>query len=205
MTGTFLLFAAVILAYTNGANDNFKGVATLYGGKVLSYSAALRWAIVTTMAGSLTSLFLASKLVKLFSGHGIVNSAVLADPRFLIVVALSAGIVVLTATVLGMPVSTTHSLLGSLAGAGIVSGGLASWTVLGKSFLFPLILGPVVAVGITLILYKMLHVFRLGLGIDSSFVFASVTRRKPLSARRASTQFEAREPGLPCGRNSTAE
>jgi phosphate/sulfate permease len=37
-----LLIAIVLaLAYANGANDNFKGVATLYGGGTLSYRQAL--------------------------------------------------------------------------------------------------------------------------------------------------------------------
>jgi PiT family inorganic phosphate transporter len=32
-SAVFLLVAALFLAYFNGANDNFKGVATLYGGR----------------------------------------------------------------------------------------------------------------------------------------------------------------------------
>jgi len=31
MTLTILLLAVLALAYANGANDNFKGVATLFG------------------------------------------------------------------------------------------------------------------------------------------------------------------------------
>lgn len=169
MQSVLLLLAAVFLAYTNGGNDNFKGVATLYGGKVVSYSTALRWAMITTMAGSLTSLFLASKLLKLFTGQGIVQPSVLADPLFLIVVALSAGIVVLLATFLGFPVSTTHGIVGALAGVGIASGGLTSWAVLGKSFLLPLILGPAIAVVATLFLYKAAHALRVRFGVNSAF------------------------------------
>ncbi|MEE8348745.1 MAG: inorganic phosphate transporter, partial [Acidobacteriota bacterium] len=36
-----LLLAAVFLAYANGANDNFKGVATLFGSQSSSYRQAL--------------------------------------------------------------------------------------------------------------------------------------------------------------------
>ena len=44
-----LLFAAVaFLAWSNGANDNFKGVAALYGSGIASYRKALAWATVTT-------------------------------------------------------------------------------------------------------------------------------------------------------------
>ena len=42
---TLLLFlAACFLAYSNGANDNFKGVASLFGSKTTSYGAAIGWA-----------------------------------------------------------------------------------------------------------------------------------------------------------------
>ncbi|MCZ6820702.1 MAG: inorganic phosphate transporter, partial [Calditrichaeota bacterium] len=47
-----LFIAALFLAYSNGANDNFKGVATLFGSKTTNYKTALRWATVTTFAGS---------------------------------------------------------------------------------------------------------------------------------------------------------
>ena len=40
-----VLFAAVLfLAYANGANDNFKAVATLYGSRTLGYRKAVAWA-----------------------------------------------------------------------------------------------------------------------------------------------------------------
>ena len=48
-----LLFAVLFLAYSNGANDVFKGVATLYGGGTAGYRTALAWATVTTLGGSL--------------------------------------------------------------------------------------------------------------------------------------------------------
>ena len=67
-----LLFAAIFfLAYANGANDNFKGVATLFGSKVLSYRRALFWASVTAFSGSICSVFFAESLVKAFSGKGL--------------------------------------------------------------------------------------------------------------------------------------
>ena len=42
MTLMILLLAVLCLAYANGANDNFKGVATLFG----SGTANFRWAVV---------------------------------------------------------------------------------------------------------------------------------------------------------------
>jgi PiT family inorganic phosphate transporter len=47
-----IVLAALWLAHGNGANDNFKGVATLYGSDMTSYRGALWWATATTFAGS---------------------------------------------------------------------------------------------------------------------------------------------------------
>ena len=48
----FIILAVCFLAYSNGANDNFKGVASLFGSGTASYRTAISWATVTTFAGS---------------------------------------------------------------------------------------------------------------------------------------------------------
>lgn len=57
----------LFLAYANGANDNFKGVATLYGSGTTGYKKALLWASITTFAGSLMALVLAQQLLSISS------------------------------------------------------------------------------------------------------------------------------------------
>ncbi len=53
----FLLIAAVaLLSFANGANDNFKGVATLWGAGRTSYRRALAWATGFTFLGSLVAV-----------------------------------------------------------------------------------------------------------------------------------------------------
>jgi len=42
ITLILLLLGTLFLAYANGANDNFKGVATLYGSQTLGYRPAKR-------------------------------------------------------------------------------------------------------------------------------------------------------------------
>jgi PiT family inorganic phosphate transporter len=121
-----LALAVLLLAYSNGANDNFKGVATLFGSGTARYGAALAWATVTTLAGCLLALVLAQGLVEAFSGKGLVPDAVAADPTFLLAVSLGAALTVLLATRLGLPVSTTHVSVGALFGIGAVSG-TARW------------------------------------------------------------------------------
>ena len=71
-----LFLATCFLAYSNGANDNFKGVASLFGSRTCSYRTAISWATITTFAGSITSIFLAQALLKKFSGKGLVPDAI---------------------------------------------------------------------------------------------------------------------------------
>ena len=58
-----LFLATLFLAYSNGANDNFKGVATLFGSGTTNYQTAILWATITTFAGGVASSFLAGALV----------------------------------------------------------------------------------------------------------------------------------------------
>ncbi|WP_333987642.1 inorganic phosphate transporter [Burkholderia orbicola] len=160
MTAMMILFlATVFLSYSNGANDNFKGVATLYGSGVASYRTAITVATVATIAGSLCSLVLASGLAQAFSGKGLVPPAISGSPNFLLSVALGAGATVILATFLGFPVSTTHGLTGGLVGAGFVAlGHTPNLSVLGSSFLLPLVFSPIAAVALTIPLYKGAHI-----------------------------------------------
>src|SRR5438445_2311966 len=137
---TAVLISVVFLAYTNGANDNFKGVATLFGCGTARYRTALAWATVTTLAGSLAALYLAAGLVEAFSGKGLVPDAVARSPDFLLAVSSGAAVTVLLATRLGMPVSTTHALTGALIGAGLPAAhGDVRFAALGQMFVLPLL------------------------------------------------------------------
>ena len=102
-----LIVAALCLAFANGANDNFKGVATLFGSGTMSYRRALTWATVSTLLGSLTAVFLAESLLKSFTGRGLVDAELASSVDYASAVALGAGLTVLLATFVGMPVSTT--------------------------------------------------------------------------------------------------
>jgi PiT family inorganic phosphate transporter len=164
---TFLLFAAVaFLAYSNGANDNFKGVASLFGSRTTGYRTALVWATITTFAGSVCSIFLAEELLKKFSGKGLVPDALVGSPEFLLSVALGAGLTVILATRFGFPISTTHGLTGAIVGAGFTAvGDQVKFGVLGAQFFLPLLLSPVIAVALGAAIYMVLRAVRLSVGI----------------------------------------
>src|SRR3954452_13711534 len=98
MTLAIIVLAVIGLAYANGANDNFKGVATLLGSGTTGYRRALAWATLTTLLGSLAAVLLAGELLTSFSGRGLVADALAADPRYVAAVALGAALTVLLAT-----------------------------------------------------------------------------------------------------------
>jgi PiT family inorganic phosphate transporter len=166
-----ILLAVFALAYANGANDNFKGVATLFGSGTTSYRKALLWATLTTFLGSLTAVWLAEQLLTSFSGRGLVEDGLTTDPQYLAAVGLGAGGTVLSATWVGMPVSTTHGLVGALIGAGWAAGPAISLRRLGGQFFLPLLVSPVVAITLTCLCYPLLHLARVRWGVSEQSCF----------------------------------
>lgn len=140
-----LLVLVALLAFANGANDNSKGVATLVGFGSARPREALAWATVTTAAGSAVSFWLAGGLIKSFS-TGLFAAGTL-EMSFFVAVVVGAFAWVILATWTGMPVSTTHAIMGGLIGAGLVRFGGASvkWSELGARFAVPLALSPVLS------------------------------------------------------------
>jgi PiT family inorganic phosphate transporter len=165
-----LFLATLFLAYSNGANDNFKGVATLFGSGTTNYKHAIGWATATTFAGSVCSIFLAEALVKNFSGRGLVPEALTISPQFLFAVALAAGLTVMLATVTGFPVSTTHGLTGALVGAGLAAVGTqVDFARLGNSFFLPLLMSPLIAAALGTAVYFLAHALRVRSGVTKEW------------------------------------
>jgi inorganic phosphate transporter, PiT family len=179
MTLAFLLLAVVFLAYSNGANDNFKGVASLFGSRTTSYGTALSWATVTTFAGSVCSIFLAQSLLRTFSGKGLVPDQYVGSEYFLLAVAMGAGATVMLATITGFPISTTHALSGAIVGTGLAAVGTQVHVgVLLQQFLFPLLLSPLLAVVLGAGIYVMFRLLRLRLGITKELCLCIGTEQR---------------------------
>ena len=161
-----MLLAVGWLSFANGANDNFKGVATLFASRTTNYKTAVNWAMITTLAGSVAALLLGTALIRAFSGKGLVGAEVLADRNFLLSVTLAAAATVFLATRLGFPVSTTHAIVGGLVGAGLMAPGGVELLLLGSRFALPLLIAPLLAVALTLPLYFLFAWGRKRLGVD---------------------------------------
>lgn len=150
-----LLATAVFLAFSNGANDNFKGFATSWGSGTLSYRTALILSNTATLAGGIASVIVADGLIKQFSGRGLVDDGIAATPAFSFAVAAGAGMTVTLATRLGFPISTTHALVGGLTGAGLASGSALQWHALGSGFMLPLLVSPLLSAALAFVFYAV--------------------------------------------------
>lgn len=165
-----LFLATIFLAYSNGANDNVKGVATLLGSQTTNYKFAIGWATIATLAGSICSIFLAGGLIKNFSGKGLVPDAIANATDFRLALAIAAGLTIMLATLTGFPISTTHGLTGALIGAGLVAiGNQVNFSKLVHSFFLPLLLSPIIAICLAAFAYTLLRYLRVRLGIQKEW------------------------------------
>src|SRR3989454_2936350 len=153
LTMSFLLIAAVgLLSFANGANDNFKGVATLWGAGRTTYKRALAWATAFTFLVSLVAIWAGGGLAAKFSGAKLVGKEIYTQMPFLAAVALAAAGTVLLASRLGLPISTTHVLTGALVGAGVTAAGFAhvKFAALASGVVLPLLFSPIVSLALTM-------------------------------------------------------
>jgi inorganic phosphate transporter, PiT family len=188
MTLSLLFLATCFLAYSNGANDNFKGVASLFGSRTCNYRTAISWATLTTFAGSITSIFLAQTLLKKFRGKGIVPDHFVGSEFFLLAVAIGAGLTVILATLTGFPISTTHALTGAIIGCGLVAVGPAvNFSALGKGFVLPLLLSPVLAIVVAGILYLVFHALRVATGTTKEWCICVGTEERVVAMPQPSS------------------
>ncbi len=140
------VLAALALAFANGANDVSKGIATLTGAGLASPGRAVLWGALWTLAGGLAAAAAGGALVATF-GTALLAPGVTVSPSAAVAVALGAAACVLLATRIGLPVSTTHALVGALVGVGLLAYGSTGlrWDVLTSKIAAPLLLSPLVA------------------------------------------------------------
>lgn len=134
------------LAFVNGANDVSKGIATLVGSGVTDYRRAILWGASWTAVGGLLGATFAKAMVATF-GNGLLAAGTAPTMSAALATLFGATAWVLIATRTGLPVSTTHAIVGSLMGVGAVAYGLEGIRlgVLGTTIFLPLLVSPLIS------------------------------------------------------------
>lgn len=125
--GGIALLAGMYMAWNIGANDVANAMGTSVGSKAITLKKAIIIAAIFEFSGA---FFVGSHVTSTIS-KGIVDPMLFQDNPNLFILGMlaaliSAGIWVQLATYLGLPVSTTHSIVGAVVGFGIVSKGLSA-------------------------------------------------------------------------------
>lgn len=134
------------IAFANGANDVSKGIATLAGSGATNLRKAVLWGAICTTAGSLAAFIFAGEMMNTF-GKGLLAPGIVPTLSAGIATMLGAAVWVALSTRLGLPVSTTHAIVGSITGVASVAYGLGGmrWNTLGAKVAIPLLLSPVLS------------------------------------------------------------
>jgi PiT family inorganic phosphate transporter len=170
-----LVVAAVALSWANGANDTGKPVASLVACGAMTERTALRWAAAAGLVGSLTAVWLGADLARLFTGTGVIDDPTRQLAIFAPAVAGGAAIAISLASRFGLPVSTTHALLGALVGTGLVLNGTVHWSAVGGRFILPLVLSPVLAMAVSLALGAMVRRYSRSVGRSCACTVVAAT------------------------------
>src|SRR5215831_7907386 len=117
------LACGALVAHLNGANDVSKGVATLAGSGVSDYRGAIQWGTLWTGVGGVASSVFSRAMIVTF-GAGLVAKHTTPRLPGALAALVGVGDWVGVATQLGLPVSTTHAIVGSVAGVYFFSHGL---------------------------------------------------------------------------------
>lgn len=125
--------AGFLMAFSLGANDVANSMAAAVGSKAITLRQAV---VIASLLNFTGAVFLGAHVTGTIS-KGIINPDMVLDQNMLLLgmfaALLSSGLWVLVATITGLPVSSTHSIVGSIIGFGLVVGGpgVINWSSLG--------------------------------------------------------------------------
>ncbi|MDR2489441.1 MAG: inorganic phosphate transporter [Desulfovibrio sp.] len=123
-----------LMAFSLGANDVANSMAAAVGAKAISLRQAV---IIAALLNFIGAVFLGSQVAATIC-RGIINPDVIHNQSILMIgmfaALLSSGLWVLIATCTALPVSSTHSIVGSIVGFGLIAGGpdvVQWWNLIG--------------------------------------------------------------------------
>ena len=160
---SYLLVAAAMIggymALNIGANDVANNIGPAVGSRALTLSGAIIIAVIFEASGALIAGGDVVSTIK----KGIIDPGMINDSETFIWLMmgalLAAAIWLNVATASGAPVSTTHSIVGGVLGAGIAAGGIdiANWGKMGQiaaSWIISPVLGGIIAAGFLLLIKR---------------------------------------------------
>ena len=133
----FVVIAAMIGAYMAmniGANDVANNVGPAVGSGALTMGGAILIAAIFEASGAIIAGGDVASTIR----SDIIDPTLIPNPQtfmwLMLAALLAAALWLNLATYIGAPVSTTHSIVGAVLGAGIAAGGfqVANWDVMGK-------------------------------------------------------------------------
>jgi inorganic phosphate transporter, PiT family len=159
---------ALTFDFINGFHDSANSIATVVSTRVLSPGVAVVWAAFFNFAAA----FVVGTAVAKTIGKGLIEPHVV-DPNVILAALLGAILWDLTTWYLGLPTSSSHALLGGLAGAAIAKAGfgaliLSGWVLPVIFIVVSPLLGMALALGLTVGLSWLLRRSRPG-PLDHAF------------------------------------
>jgi PiT family inorganic phosphate transporter len=147
-----VIIAALVFDYINGFHDAANAIATSVSTGVLTMRVAVTLAAILNVAGALTGTAVAKTISSGFANaHDVTQLVVLGA-------LIGASIWNLITWVYGIPSSSSHALIGGLAGAVTAHSGISSfnWTALGEKVVVPLVVSPALGFGLAFTLMVVL-------------------------------------------------
>ncbi|WP_297550185.1 inorganic phosphate transporter [Thermococcus sp.] len=143
-----IIAVAFYIAWNIGSNDSANAMGTAVGSGILSFRQATLTIAIFVVLGAYLKGYKVMKTV----GKGIVPEGFLTMKMALLAL-LAAGIWVTIATVKGLPVSTTQSIVGGVIGVGLAMKAPVNWFTMGK-IAAAWVISPILSGILAMVLYK---------------------------------------------------
>ncbi|HVQ13643.1 MAG TPA: inorganic phosphate transporter [Vicinamibacterales bacterium] len=167
-----VIVAAIVFDFINGFHDAANAIATVVSTGVLPVRTAVMIAGVFNFIGAITGTAVAKTIAGGFADPAIVTQTVV------LAALLGAIIWNLITWWYGIPSSSSHALVGALAGAVVAHGGVSAfkWSTLAEKVLLPLVVSP---------LLGFVMAFAVMIGLTWT-----VRRMRPVTVHRASRKLQ---------------
>jgi PiT family inorganic phosphate transporter len=152
-----VIIAALVFDYINGFHDAANAIATVVSTGVLPMRTAILLAALLNFIGAMTGTAVAKTIASGFADPLVVTQLVVLSAL------LGASIWNLITWFFGIPSSSSHALIGGLAGAVVAHAGFSAfnWMSLVNKVLVPLVVSPTVGfVGAFFLMVLLLWIFR---------------------------------------------